>query len=53
MKTEPAILVAFVAAVIALAVSFGFDLTADQTKAIMGLTVIVAGLVTRQKVTPV
>lgn len=52
MKTEPAVIVALVSAVTALAVSFGFDLTADQTKAILAFTVIVAGLVTRSKVTP-
>jgi len=52
MKTEPAVIVALVTAVLALAVSFGLDLTEDQTAAIITVVVIVAGLVTRSKVTP-
>lgn len=51
MKTEP-VLVSLVAALIALGVSFGLNLSADQQAAIMAVVVIVAGLVTRSKVTP-
>lgn len=51
MKNEP-VLVSLAAALIALAVSFGLNLSADQQAAIMAVVVIVAGLVTRQKVTP-
>lgn len=51
MKNEP-VLVSLVAALIALGVSFGLNLSADQQTAIMAVVVIVAGLVTRQKVTP-
>jgi hypothetical protein len=52
VKNEP-VLVSLVAALIALGVSFGLNLSADQQTAIMAVVVIVAGLVTRQKVTPV
>lgn len=52
MKNEP-VLVSLVAALLALGVSFGLQLTADQQAAIMAVVVIVAGLVTRSKVTPV
>lgn len=51
MKNEP-VLVSLAAALIALGVSFGLNLSADQQAAIMAVVVIVAGLVTRQKVTP-
>ena len=52
MKNEP-VLVSLAAALIALGVSFGLNLSAGQQAAIMAVVVIVAGLVTRQKVTPV
>jgi len=52
MNTEPAVIVALVSAVIALAVSFGLDLSTEQVGAIMAVVTIVAGLVTRSKVTP-
>lgn len=52
MKTEPAVVVSLVAALIALAVSFGVNLTAEQTGAILAVVQIVAGLVIRSKVTP-
>ncbi|MDA3643770.1 hypothetical protein LZ318_11995 [Saccharopolyspora indica] len=49
MKKEPVITVAgvtaAVSAVIALLVSFGVDLTEDQTKAILGVVAVVAPLV--------
>lgn len=53
MKTEPAVIVSLVAAAIALAVSFGLELSNEQTGAILAFVTIVAGLVTRSKVTPV
>lgn len=52
MKTEPAILIALVAACLGLAAAFGLSLTQEQTAAIMALVTILAGLVTRSKVTP-
>lgn len=52
MRTEPAIIISLVAAVLGLAASFGLSLTADQTAAVMALVTILAGLVTRTKVTP-
>jgi hypothetical protein len=50
---EPAVIVSLVSAVIALAVTFGLDLTGDQVGAIMAVVVIVAGIVTRSQVSPV
>jgi hypothetical protein len=52
MKTEPAVIVALVTAVIALAVSFGLNVSQEQQAAVIAVVVIVAGLVTRSKVTP-
>lgn len=52
LKLEPAVIVSLVAAVIALVVSFGIDLSAEQTGAIMAVVVILAGLYTRSQVTP-
>lgn len=49
MSTEPSTIVgfitAFVAALISLAVAFGFDLTDDQRNSILGLTAVVAPLI--------
>ena len=52
MKTEPAVIVALVSAVIALAVSFGLSLSEEQVGAIMAVVTILAGLVVRSQVTP-
>lgn len=52
LHSEPAVIVSLIAAILALAVSFGWSLTADQTGAIMAVVVIAAGLVTRSQVTP-
>ena len=52
MKTAPAIVISLVAALLGLAASFGLSLTQEQTAAIMAVVTIVAGLVTRSKVTP-
>lgn len=49
---EPAMVLALVGAIISLAVSFGLHLTAEQTGAIMAVTQLVLGLITRQKVSP-
>ena len=58
-KTEPALvagITAAVAAVLALLVAFGLDMTAEQQTAILGIVAVVAPLVaaivTRSKVTP-
>ena len=49
---EPAMVLALVGAVIAIGVSFGLRLTPEQTGAILALTQIVLGLLTRTQVTP-
>lgn len=49
---EPAMVLAFVQAVIVLAVSFGLRLTPEQTAAILALTAVLLGLITRSQVTP-
>ena len=53
IKTEPAILVALVGAVIAVAVAFGLKLEPAQNAAIMALVTMGVGIVTRSRVTPV
>ena len=50
---EPAVILALVQAGIALVVSFGLDLSIEQTGAIMAFTAGVLGFVTRSRVTPV
>jgi uncharacterized protein (DUF697 family) len=50
---EPAMVLALVQCVIVLGVSFGLRLTPEQTGAILALTAVVLGLLTRSKVTPV
>ena len=52
IRTEPAILSALVAAVIALVTAFGLDLTAEQVASIMAVTVAVLALFVRSAVTP-
>lgn len=49
---EPAMIVALVQAVIVLAVSFGLQLTTEQTAAILAITAVVLGLITRTQVSP-
>lgn len=49
---EPAMVLALVQAVIVLGVSFGLRLTPEQTAAILALTAVVLGLLTRTQVTP-
>ena len=49
---EPAMVLALVQCVLVLAVSFGLRLTPEQTGAILALTAVVLGLITRTQVTP-
>jgi hypothetical protein len=50
---EPALVVAFAAAVIALAIGFGVPVTAAQEALIMTFVIAGMGLLTRSQVTPV
>ena len=50
---EPAMVLAFVQALIVLGVSFGLSLTPEQTAGILALTAVALGLITRSRVTPV
>jgi hypothetical protein len=49
---EPAMVLALVQAVIVLGVAFGLRLSAEQTGAILAVTALVLGLVTRSQVSP-
>lgn len=49
---EPAMVVALVQCVIVLGVSFGLRLTPEQSGAILALTAVILGLVTRTQVSP-
>jgi hypothetical protein len=49
---EPAMILALVQAVIVLAVTFGLKLTTEQTGAILAVTALVLGVITRSRVTP-
>ena len=53
LKSEPAVVISFVGAVLALLVSFGFALTKEQTVALMAVVTLGVGFVTRSQVTPV
>ncbi len=50
---EPALYLGVLQAVLALVVSFGLELSAEQTGTILALSAAVLSLVTRSKVTPV
>jgi hypothetical protein len=50
LSKEPAVLVGLVQAVLALAVSFGLDLTPEQVGAIMAVTSALLALLVRQAV---
>ena len=52
IKREPALVAGVISAVIALAVSFGADLSSEQVGAIMAVVAAVTALFTRQQVTP-
>ena len=49
---EPAAILAALQAIIAVAVSFGLDLSAEQVGGILAATAAVLGLITRSKVSP-
>ncbi len=49
---EPTMVLALVQGVIVLGVAFGLRLTPEQTGAILALTAVVLGLITRTQVTP-
>lgn len=53
IRNEPALVTGVVSALIALGVSFGLDLSGEQTGAIMAAVAAVMALVVRQQVTPV
>jgi hypothetical protein len=49
---EPAMVLALVQAVIALVVAFGLNLARDQIGAILAVTAVILGLITRSRVSP-
>lgn len=49
---EPAMVVALVQAIIVLAISFGLQMTPEQQGAILAITAVVLGLITRSQVSP-
>jgi len=49
---EPAMVLALVQAMIALVVAFGLNLAPDQIGAILAVTAVILGLVTRSRVSP-
>ncbi len=53
LKREPALASGFVAAVIALVVAFGLDLSSEQIGSIMAVVAAALAVVTRANVTPV
>lgn len=52
IKSEPAILLGLVGAIIDIVVAFGLRLTVEQTTAIMAVTAILVTVATRQLVKP-
>jgi hypothetical protein len=53
LKNEPALIVGFVQAVLALAVSFGLGLSVDQVGAIVAVAAAATSVLLRQQVSPV
>ena len=53
MKSEPAIIMSVLQAALALAVSFGLQLTAEQVGGILALSAAIFGLILRARVSPV
>ena len=49
---EPAMVLALVQAVLALVVAFGLNLAPDQIGAILAVTAVILGLITRSRVSP-
>jgi len=52
LRNEPALVVGVLQAVLALAVSFGLDLSADQVGGIMAVSAAVLAVLVRSRVTP-
>jgi uncharacterized membrane protein len=52
LRNEPAVVAAVIGAVIAVAISFGLDLTKEQVGSIMALVTLLLGLGVRHQVTP-
>jgi hypothetical protein len=52
VKNEPALAIALLQAVIAVAVSFGLDLSPEQVGSILALAAAAAAALVRQRVTP-
>jgi len=52
IRNEPVLVCTVIGAAMYLLTTFGVNVTPDQQKAIMGLTVAVLALVARSKVTP-
>lgn len=52
IKSEPALVMGLVQALVVLLVSFGLQLTTAQTAAILAFTAAVLSIVTRKMVTP-
>ena len=52
VNAEPVAVLTVVQMAVALGVSFGLQLTGEQTGAIVALTAAILGLISRQKVTP-
>lgn len=50
---EPALVLGFIQAVIALAIGFGLDISPEQFGLIMAVSAAAAALIVRQQVTPV
>ncbi len=53
LKNEPALMLAFVEAALALAVSFGLDLTVEQVGAVRAVVAAATALLLRRQVSPV
>ena len=52
VRREPALLVAFVTAVLILLTEFGVELTSGQQAAIIGVIIAIGAIIVRQSVTP-
>jgi len=52
MKTEPALIMGLLTAGIALAVSFGLDLSVEQSGTIVAVAAALLSVITRSRVTP-
>lgn len=50
---EPAMILALVQAIFAVAIAFGFELTEEQLAGLVALVAVLLGVITRTRVTPV